>query len=285
MSDRDFVKTSRGVGPRRAAPGGLFSYHESEVSVTGVGSNLMNIPVVEVPDTSGSGSVPGRNPTQFSARRVTVLTEYDPAVGPVPDFSFEVSGPNDPDVVAATALYSQSGLGPKEMATAIYREAARRQSARGATGSMSTHVTHERTTPAAKLSTVPVINDHHGPAASSPPPEPPGPPPAAPYPFSNPAAEMAKPPPRFAVEFLLGDGGVIEVEYEDVEISGDTLALVSSPEAARTGLYMPPKSDAAHLAPVHMRIQGLPDVIVAHRLQDAYVVGGRRHLVLMIDRP
>jgi len=266
------------------------------------GGRGSGIPVVQCPETYAIGHVPGSDPSRFGRRTVVVMNEPDPETGvQAPSFSFQVDGPNDPDVIAATAKYSKSGLGPKEMATAVYREVAALKAARDRSAPATP-------TPAPAMNEfpayaprpadparrpVPVINGAPPPAAVVPahPPFTPPPVTAAPAPVVDlfvypPPAPPAPPPPPardpIRVEYLLADGGTIEMYYEDVEISGDTLALVAPVGAG--GLYTPPKSDPGTMRPVYLTVAGLPDPLVAYRLQDTYTVGGRRHTVLMLER-
>lgn len=230
----------------------------------------------------GDGVVPGDDPSDIGGRAITIEVDPDPEKAVGTRETLVISGPNDPDVLAAIKKYSdpktRGRMTPADITEAVYRDAARAKSARGDGYRPTSPI------PATGIDygDIPVINTGR--------PDDPAIPPGGKMMSSRPPVTK----PSVMVHFDLGDGGSMSVGYDDVVVSGDTLALVSSEASLRSGTYTPPKSTSAAMRPIVMRIDGMnrpdeqPVVIVAYRFMDPYTTGPEgytsRHVVLMIDR-
>lgn len=196
----------------------------------------------------GEGVVPGEDPSSIHGR--TIVIEDDPENPQGERFTLVIDGPNDPDVVAATAKIRGKYTGLSDapaVATAIYREAAMMKNARRAA------TTNGFAAPAAQTTSAP------------------------------PLPTPTKPRTLHAVSFLFGDQGEVSLQCEEILLAEDTLVLVSGVAATQMGVYTPPRSVPGQVRPLSLSVEGVDGVITAYMLHAPYLCDGRRHLVLAVD--
>lgn len=226
------------------------------------------VPLVRCPSSQGGdGVIPGYDVSNLS--RYTITIEEDRGDVDKEKTSERIvltlDGPNDAALKEATERVSKqvpAGLdSAADRTMRVYREAARIKATRESL-SLPAAIPQSVTSVVTPAITTTLL------------PEP-----------ATQKATMSPAPAMVLVEYLLSDGATVVVGYDDVVIDRNTLALATSiDQTARMGMYTPPKTTDEKEHKIRLRIPGVDDTIAAYMLQDPFVMGGRRYLVMLIER-
>lgn len=203
----------------------------------------------------GDGVVPGDDPSRIGGRLIVVAEDPKPGESGErqESFSLVIDGPNDRDIIQAQAEMAKRGpiKDINEATTAVYRRAAELKRLRRAA--------------AAGAAPAPALKAHDAD-------------------YEVEAAESPYRPAQQSVTYVLEGGGTFDVSYESVTVEGDTAVLVSPVPPPGVGSYTPPKSSGADLRPIDLILPGESEPSRAYMVHSPYVVAGRRHVILAIER-